>query len=163
MVGYPMATKSPILVFFCGMDHQNPKFSLISVPFLSEAVEVSRYHFFENWLMKHKYPNLRISKPPSNKFYLAFFYLSESIHKICFNVTYPVVRKLICEDRILLVVWKKFGTIICFCLSQCQCEWTAISTISKSTVLLTLRKTKSVTKQLTWPYVSLLRWQMRRE
>ena len=29
-----------------------------------------------------------------------------------------IVRKLICEDRILLVVWEKFGTIICFC----QCE-----------------------------------------
>ena len=54
--------------FFCGMDHQKPKFSLISVPFLSEAVEVSRYYFFENWLMKLKYPNLRILEPPSNKF-----------------------------------------------------------------------------------------------
>ena len=63
----PLATKSPILVYFFGMDHQKPKFSLISVPFLSEAVEVSRYYFFENWLMKLKYPNLRISEPPSNK------------------------------------------------------------------------------------------------
>ena len=68
MVGYPMATKLPILVFFCGMDHQKPKFSLISVPFLLEAVEVGRYYIFENWLMKLKYPNLRISEPPSNKF-----------------------------------------------------------------------------------------------
>ena len=37
-----------------------------------------------------------------------------------------------------------------------------ISTLSKSIVLLTLWKTKPVTKQLTWPYVSILRWQMRR-
>ena len=68
MVGYSEATKWPILVLFCGMDHQKPKFSLISVPFLSEAVEVSRYYFFENWLMILKYPNLKISEPPSNKF-----------------------------------------------------------------------------------------------
>ena len=86
MVGYSLATKWPIQVLFCGMDHQKPKFSLISVPFLLEAFEVSRCYFFENWLMKLKYPNLRISKPPSNKFYLAFFYLSESIHKILFNM-----------------------------------------------------------------------------
>ena len=35
--------------------------------------EVSRYYFFENWLINFKYPNLRISEPPSNKFYLAYF------------------------------------------------------------------------------------------
>ena len=40
--------------FLCGIDHQEPKFLLISVPFLSEAVEVSLCYFFENWLMKHK-------------------------------------------------------------------------------------------------------------
>ena len=56
MVGYPLATKRPIVVFFCGMDHQKPTFYLISVSFLSEAVEVSRYYFFENWLVILKNP-----------------------------------------------------------------------------------------------------------
>ena len=46
MFRYPLATKSPILVFFCGMDHQKPKFSLISALFLSDAVEVSPYYLF---------------------------------------------------------------------------------------------------------------------
>ena len=49
------------------MNHQKPKCSLISVPFLLEA-DVSQYYFFEYWLMKVKFPNLRISEPPSNKF-----------------------------------------------------------------------------------------------
>ena len=37
---------------------KNPIFLLILAPFLSEAVEASRCHFFENWLMKHKFPHL---------------------------------------------------------------------------------------------------------
>ena len=78
------------MVHFCGMDHQKSKFPLISVPFLLEAVEVSRCYFFKNWLMKLKYSNLRILEPPSSKFQLAYFYLSESINKICFNMRYPV-------------------------------------------------------------------------
>ena len=76
-VTYILATKSPKLVFFVEWIMKNPKFSLISVPFLSEAVEVSQYYFFENWLMKLKYPNLRISEPTSNKFKLAYLYLPE--------------------------------------------------------------------------------------
>ena len=45
--------------------------------------------------MKLKYPNLRISVPPSKKFQLAYLYLSGSIHKICFNMRYPVVASQI--------------------------------------------------------------------
>ena len=48
MVGYPLPTKSPILVFFCGMDHQKSKFLLILPPFLSEAAEDNQCYFFEN-------------------------------------------------------------------------------------------------------------------
>ena len=55
------------------MDRQKSKISLIPSPFLSKAVEVSEYYFCQNWSMKLKYPNLRISEPPLNKFYLAFF------------------------------------------------------------------------------------------
>ena len=43
---------------FCGMDHQKSFFLLILAPFLLEAVEASLCHFFENWLMKLKFPNL---------------------------------------------------------------------------------------------------------
>ena len=43
---------------FSGMDHQKSKFSLISEPSLSEAVEASQCYIFENWLIKLKFPNL---------------------------------------------------------------------------------------------------------
>ena len=59
--------------------------------FLLEAVEADLCYFFENWLTKLKYPHLRISEPPSNNILLAYFSLSESIHKISFNMRYPVV------------------------------------------------------------------------
>jgi hypothetical protein len=68
MVGSSLATKLPILVLFCGMDYQKSKFSLKSAPFLLEAVDVSQYYFFKNWLLKLKCPCLKISEPPSNKF-----------------------------------------------------------------------------------------------
>ena len=47
-----------ILVPSSGMDHQKSKFSLVSAPFLLEAVEASWCYFFENWLMKLKCTNL---------------------------------------------------------------------------------------------------------
>ena len=58
MVGSSLAPKWPILVLFCGIDHQKSNFSLISAPFLSGAVEASGCYFFENWLMKLKCPLL---------------------------------------------------------------------------------------------------------
>ena len=75
MIGYSLATKWPILVLFCGTDCQKSKFSLISLPFMLEAVEVSQYYYYENWLMELKCPNLRISEPSSNKLQLTYFYL----------------------------------------------------------------------------------------
>jgi hypothetical protein len=44
------------------------QFSLISVHFLLEAVEVSRYYLYKNWLMKLKYPYIRIYELSLNKF-----------------------------------------------------------------------------------------------
>ena len=58
MVRWSLAPKWPILVHFCGMDHQKSNFLLILAPFLSEAVEDSRCYFFENWFMKLKIYNL---------------------------------------------------------------------------------------------------------
>jgi hypothetical protein len=37
------------------------------VPFLLEAVEANLCYFFENWLMKLKFPNLRNIQIPSNR------------------------------------------------------------------------------------------------
>jgi hypothetical protein len=68
MIGSSLAPICPILAPVCGMDHQKSKFSPVSAPFLSEAAEVSRYYFFKTWLLKLKYPNLRISELPSDKF-----------------------------------------------------------------------------------------------
>ena len=44
--------------FFVIWNIKNPTFHWYLILFLSEAVEASRCHFFENWLMKHKYPHL---------------------------------------------------------------------------------------------------------
>ena len=45
--------------------------------FLSEVVEASLGYFFENWMMKVKYPKLRIIQIPSNTILQAYFYLSD--------------------------------------------------------------------------------------
>ena len=37
---------------------ENPIFNCYLIPFLSEAVEASLCYFFENWLMKLKFPNI---------------------------------------------------------------------------------------------------------
>ena len=44
--------------FFVEWININPIFHYYLILFLLEAVEASRYHFFENWLMKLKCPNL---------------------------------------------------------------------------------------------------------
>ena len=46
-------------------NHENPFWIL--VPFLLEAVEASLCYFFENWLMKLKFPNLRNMQISSSK------------------------------------------------------------------------------------------------
>ena len=58
MVWSSLAPKWPILVHFCGMDHQKSFFLLILAPFLWEAVEASQCYFFENWFIKLKCPTL---------------------------------------------------------------------------------------------------------
>ena len=59
----------------------------ILAPFLSEAVEVSECNFFENWLMKHKSPNLL--KPLGTIIQQNYwsFYPSEPFS---FNMIHPV-------------------------------------------------------------------------
>ena len=52
MIGWSLAPKWPILAPFCGMDHQNSISYWYMIPFLSEAVEASRCHFFKNRLKK---------------------------------------------------------------------------------------------------------------
>ena len=51
----------------------------ILAPFLSEALEASRCHFFENWLMKHKFPNLLKPLGTINQKKYWSFFLSEPI------------------------------------------------------------------------------------
>ena len=59
-------------------------------PILSEAVEASGCYLFKNHVCLSKIPNLRIPKLCSNKILLPYFYLSEPIHNVQFNVRYPV-------------------------------------------------------------------------
>ena len=54
MIWSSLATKWPIPVPYCGMDHRKSNFSLISDTLPEEAVEASQCHFFEKWLIKHK-------------------------------------------------------------------------------------------------------------
>ena len=57
---------------------------------MSEAVEVSRWYFFENQECILKIYHLSIQKLLSNKILLGYFNLSPPIHKVQFNVRYPV-------------------------------------------------------------------------
>ena len=102
MVRWSLAPKWPILVHFCGMDHQKPKFLLILEPFLSEAVEDSQCYFFENWFMKLKFPNLL--KPLGTKIlqYYWSFYPSELIYFAHFTMRHPVVEGILCRFNYLL-------------------------------------------------------------
>ena len=63
MVGSFLAPKWPILIRFCGMDHQTSNFSLISDTLSVGAVEASQRYFFENWLIKHKWATLLTMQP----------------------------------------------------------------------------------------------------
>ena len=58
---------------------------------MSEAVEASRCHFFENWLMKHKYLNFLKPLGTTNQKKYWSFYPSEPIQKISFNVRHHVI------------------------------------------------------------------------
>ena len=60
---------------------------------MSEAVEVSRWYFFENQECILKIYHLSIQKLLSNKILLGYFNLSPPIHKVQFNVRYPVEAK----------------------------------------------------------------------
>ena len=55
--------------------------------------------------MKIKCPNLRLSETPSNKFQLAYFYLSESIKKARFNMRQPVAAIFFNEKEWETVTW----------------------------------------------------------
>ena len=69
---------------------KNRKFYWCMVSFLLEAVEASLCHFFENWLMKLKFPNLL------NPLWIIIqwndwsFYPSELNYFSHFNMRYPV-------------------------------------------------------------------------
>jgi hypothetical protein len=58
--------------------------------FANWSVDSAKDAFHEYWFYQQNFPNLRISKPPSQKILLAYFYLSEIIQKIQFAVTDPV-------------------------------------------------------------------------
>ena len=57
---------------------------------MSKAVEASRCYFFENQECISKIYHLSILKLLSNEILLTYFYLSDPIHKVQFNVRYPV-------------------------------------------------------------------------
>ena len=78
--------------FFVEWIIKNTIFHWYMVLFLLEAVEANLCHFFENWLMKLKFPNLRNMQTPSNKIFLAYFYLLKPFQKKHFNVEHPVLR-----------------------------------------------------------------------
>ena len=84
------APKWPILVPFCGMDHQKSNFSLILAVFLSEAVEASRCYFFENWWMKLKCPLLLKPLATIVQENSQSFYPSEPFRISHFTMRHPV-------------------------------------------------------------------------
>jgi hypothetical protein len=90
MVGSSLAPKWPIQVPFWGIDHQKSNFLLILALFLSEAVEASRYHFFENWWMKLKCPPLLKPLPTIFQENFQSFYPSEPFRIYHFTMRHPV-------------------------------------------------------------------------
>ena len=98
MVQWSLAPKWPILVHFCGMDHQKSNFLLILAPFLSEAVEDSRCYFFENWFMKLKIYYLLKPLGTITQQNYWFFYPSELIHFAIFTMRHPVWGTSFCFD-----------------------------------------------------------------
>ena len=99
MVGSSLAPKWLKLAPLVEWIIKNPNFHWYPIPFLSEAVEASGHYFFENQECISKIYHLRIPKLLSNMILLAYFYLSELIHKVQFNVRYPV--------KWMLIVWPK--------------------------------------------------------
>ena len=69
---------------------KKPIFHWYLIYFLSEAVEASRCHFFENWLMKHKCTNLLKPLGTINQWNYWFFYPLELIYFALFNMRHPV-------------------------------------------------------------------------
>ena len=116
MVWLSLAPKWPIWIPFCGMDHEKSTFYWYLRPFLSEAVEASLCYFFENWLMKHKSPNLL--KPLGTIIHQnsQFYYPSELFSFHHFNVRHPVIEvwvykneKNIYLDVLFFQVAKRWG------------------------------------------------------
>ena len=60
-------------------------------PFMLEAVEASRWYFFENWLMKLKFPHLLKPLGTIIQQNYWFFYPSEPFSYDHFNMIHPVV------------------------------------------------------------------------
>ena len=89
MVWSSPASKWPIPVPFCGII-KNPIFHYYLTLFLPDAVEPSRCQFFENWLLKHKCPNLL--KPLGTIIQQNYwsFYPSEPFSFVHFNMIHPV-------------------------------------------------------------------------
>ena len=90
MVQRSLAPKWPLLVHFCGMDHQKSNFLLILAPLLSEAVEDRRGYFFQNWFMKLKIYYLLKPLGTITQQNCWFFYLSELIYFAIFTMRHPV-------------------------------------------------------------------------
>jgi hypothetical protein len=101
MVRWSLAPKWPILVHFCGMDHQKSNFLLILALFLSEAGEDSWCYFFENWFMKLKIYDLL--KPigtitqqnywsfdPSELIYFAFFTMRDPVWILKMEIQFTI-------------------------------------------------------------------------
>ena len=105
MVSSSLAPKWPILVHFCGMDHQKSFFLLILGPFLLEAVEASQCYFFENWFIKLKCPTLL--KPLATVIQQNYwsFYPSEPFTFTRYAMRHPVCG---CKWRNLRWLWVLF-------------------------------------------------------
>ena len=65
-------SKLSILFLFCGKNYWKYKSYWYTVLFLLEAIEANICYFFENRLMKLKFPNLRKIQIPSNKIYCKY-------------------------------------------------------------------------------------------
>ena len=94
LVWWSLAPIWPLLVHFCGMDHQKSKLLLILVPFLSEAVEDSRFYIFGNWFVKLKFPNLLNPRGTIIQQNYWSLYPSELIYFALFTMRHPVVHEM---------------------------------------------------------------------
>ena len=67
---------------------KNPIFYWCLIPFLLQAVEARRCYFFENWLIKLKWPSKATRHHDSTKYWS--FYPSEPFSFVHFNMLHPV-------------------------------------------------------------------------